>query len=100
MANYHISSNKRLGAYLKFCLERGGIEEGASFIKKLLSCTDPTEVKTYKVLNKVAVEAGFFLCIPVIKKVREKGGSIYLASGGGCKGPLSESGGCLIKEIW
>ena len=109
MANYHISSNKRLGAYLKFCLEGGGVEEGhfstvkgAVFIKKLLSCTDPTEVKTYKVLNKVAVEAGFFPCIPVIKKVRDKGGSIYLASGGGClsgKGPLLESG-CLIKEIW
>lgn len=64
VANYHISSNKRLGAYLKFCLERGGIEEGASFIKKLLSCTDPTEVKTYKVLNKVAVEAGFFSLYP------------------------------------
>ena len=74
--------------------------KGAAFIKKLLSCTDPTEVKTYKVLNKVAVEAGFFPCIPVIKKVREKRGSIYLASGGGCKGPLLESGGCLIKEIW
>ena len=24
VANYHISSNKRLGAYLKFCLEGGG----------------------------------------------------------------------------
>ena len=40
--------------------------KGAAFIKKLLSCTDPTEVKTYKVLNRVAVEAGFFPCIPVI----------------------------------
>lgn len=71
VANYHISSNKRLGAYLKFCLEGGGVEEGhfntvkrAAFIKKLLSCTDPTEVKTYKVLNKVAVEAGFFSLYP------------------------------------
>lgn len=68
VANYHISSNKRLGAYLKFCLEGGGVEEGhfntvkgAAFIKKLLSCTDPTEVK---VLNKVAVEAGFFSLYP------------------------------------
>lgn len=75
VANYHISSNKRLGAYLKFCLEEGGVEEGhfstvkgAAFIKKLLSCTDPTEVKTYKVLNKVAVEAGFFLVSLVLRK--------------------------------
>ena len=87
----------------------GGVEEGhfstvkgAVFIKKLLSCTDPAEVKTYKVLNKVVVEAVFFLVSLLFKKVREKGGSIYLASGGGClsgKGPLLESG-CLIKEIW
>lgn len=68
VANYHISSNKHLGAYLKFCLEGGRVEEGhfntvkgAAFIKKLLSCTDPTEVK---VLNKVAVEAGFFSLYP------------------------------------
>ena len=74
VANYHISSNKCLGAYLKFCLE-GGVEEGhfstvkgAVFIKKLLSCTDPTEVKTYKVLNKVAVEAGFFLVSLLLRK--------------------------------
>lgn len=106
VANYHISSNKRLGAYLKFCLEGGGVEEGHFNTVKgqrlLRNFSDPTEVKTYKVLNKVAVEAGFFPCIPVIKKVREKGGNIYLASGGGClsgKGPLLESG-CLIKEIW
>ena len=75
VANYHISSNKRSGAYLKFCLEGGGVEEGhfstvkgAAFIKKLLSCTDPTEVKTYKVLNKVAVEAGFFLVSLLLRK--------------------------------
>ena len=75
VANYHISSNKRLGAYLKFCLEGGGVEEGhiktvkgAAFIKKLLSCTGPTEVKTYKVLNKVAVEAGFFLVSLLLRK--------------------------------
>lgn len=76
--------------------------KGAAFIKKLLSCTDPTEVKTYKVLNSSSSRSRFFPCIPVIKKVREKGGNIYLASGGGClsgKGPLLESG-CLIKEIW
>lgn len=71
VANYHISSNKHLGAYLKFCLEGGEVEEehfstvkGAAFIKKLLSCTDPTEVKTYKVSNRVAVEAGFFSLYP------------------------------------
>lgn len=75
VANYHISSNKHLGAYLKFCLEGGEVEEehfstvkGAAFIKKLLSCTDPTEVKTYKVLNKVAVEAGFFLVSLLLRK--------------------------------
>lgn len=97
MANYHISSNKHLGAYLKFCLEGGEVEEehfstvkGAAFIKKLLSCTDPTEVKTYKVSNKVAVEAGFFPCIPVIKKVRDKGGASIWPLGVGAyqaKGP-------------
>ena len=97
MANYHISSNKHLGAYLKFCLEGGEVEEehfstvkGAAFIKKLLSCTDPTEVKTYKVSNKVAVEAGFFPCIPVIKKVRDKGGTSIWPLGVGAyqaKGP-------------
>ena len=75
VANYHISSNKHLGAYLKFCLEGGRVEEGhfntvkgAAFIKKLLSCTDPTEVKTYKVLNKVAVEVGFFLVSLLLRK--------------------------------
>ena len=75
VANYHISSNRRLGAYLKFCLEGGGVEEGhfntvkgAAFIKKLLSCTDPTEVKTYKVLNRVAVDAGFFLVSLLLRK--------------------------------
>lgn len=97
MANYHISSNKHLGAYLKFCLEGGEVEEehfstvkGAAFIKKLLSCTDPTEVKTYKVSNRVAVEAGFFPCIPVIKKVRDKGGASIWPLGVGAyqaKGP-------------
>ena len=97
MANYHISSKKHLGAYLKFCLEGGEVEEehfstvkGAAFIKKLLSCTDPTEVKTYKVSNKVAVEAGFFPCIPVIKKVRDKGGASIWPLGVGAyqaKGP-------------
>lgn len=97
VANYHISSNKHLGAYLKFCLEGGEVEEehfstvkGAAFIKKLLSCTDPTEVKTYKVSNKVAVEAGFFPCIPVIKKVRDKGGASIWPLGVGAyqaKGP-------------
>lgn len=97
VANYHISSNKHSGAYLKFCLEGGEVGEehfstvkGAVFIKKLLSCTDPTEVKTYKVLKRVAVEAGFFPCIPVIKKVREKGGASIWPLGVGAyqaKGP-------------
>lgn len=75
VANYHISSNKHSGAYLKFCLEGGEVGEehfstvkGAAFIKKLLSCTDPTEVKTYKVLNKVEVEAGFFLVSLLLRK--------------------------------
>ena len=97
MANYHISSNKCLGAYLKFCLEGGGVEEGhfstvkgAAFIKKLLSCTDPTEVKTYKVLNKVAVEAGFFLVSLLLRKWGIKGGASIWPLGVGAyqaKGP-------------
>ena len=97
MANYHISSNKHLGAYLKFCLEGGEVGEehfstvkGAAFIKKLLSCTDPTEVKTYKVLNKVAVEAGFFLVSLLLRKWGRKGGASIWPLGVGAyqaKGP-------------
>lgn len=34
-------------------------------IKKLLSCIESTVVKTEKVINKVAVEAGF-PCLPTI----------------------------------
>ena len=68
VANYHISSNKRLGAYLKFCLEGGGVEEGHFNTVKgqrlLRNFSDPTEVKTYKVLNSSSSRSRFFSLYP------------------------------------